>query len=140
MIDVAKQVIQRHPEVKNEGIPEASALNSSVNARQYSPSITSARIIPSLLRCPPERGKITPVLNRQPYTRGATLSYRGAFLPKLNVSIPSNWYEGVGPAPLRKVCAKDSDLSAVRGAASSRFLSERPPRTDTAEPPPKSVR
>jgi len=26
---------------------------------EYSPSITSARIIPSLLRCPPERGKIT---------------------------------------------------------------------------------
>src|SRR5688500_16281996 len=25
---------------------------------EYSPSITSARIIPSLLRCPPERGKI----------------------------------------------------------------------------------
>src|SRR3954466_9729475 len=26
---------------------------------EYSPSITSARIIPSLLRCPPERGKIS---------------------------------------------------------------------------------
>src|SRR3954468_6159221 len=29
---------------------------------EYSPSITSARIIPSLLRCPPERGKISMVL------------------------------------------------------------------------------
>jgi len=36
---------------------------------EYSPSITSARIIPSLLRCPPERGKITlplvPIAGRQ---------------------------------------------------------------------------
>src|SRR3954470_20923350 len=33
---------------------------------EYSPSITSARIIPSLLRCPPERGKIYQTIHALP--------------------------------------------------------------------------
>src|SRR3954468_3457911 len=48
---------------------------------EYSPSITSARIIPSLLRCPPERGKIK-------FVRSTSRSPFGSAAPRSKFDVP----------------------------------------------------